>query len=127
MSKLTHQNSTSSRFSLQSIKNLLLRQKKKVEKEIKTVDSEDPVMESGGLAEASESGTESWLADAHSRAVSVKNSLQEILDKTKKALMALSKGKYGKCENCGKVIESERLKAMPAAIFCVDCSKIKSK
>lgn len=126
MLKPTRPNSTS-KFSIESIKNLLLRQKKKVEKDIKSVEEEDPVMESGGLAETGEPGTDSWLADVHSRAVAVKNSLQEILEKTKQALLALKKGKYGKCQNCGKMIEPDRLKAMPAAILCMSCSKKKSR
>jgi len=36
------------------------------------------------------------------------------------ALEKLAKGKYGKCEKCGKEIEKERLEIHPAARFCME-------
>jgi DnaK suppressor protein len=39
------------------------------------------------------------------------------------ALEKIKKGTYGKCENCGKDIDIERLKVYPEAKFCVKCEK----
>lgn len=39
------------------------------------------------------------------------------------ALEKLKKGKYGKCEKCGKKIKEERLKVYPGARFCMECQK----
>lgn len=36
-----------------------------------------------------------------------------------------SSGEYGKCENCGKEIEEERLKAVPEAKLCIKCNNNK--
>jgi len=43
-----------------------------------------------------------------------------------RALSKIKKGKnYGICERCGKKIEEERLKIIPEAKFCSECSKKK--
>lgn len=104
------------------VKDLLLKQQKKVEEEIASLDKDDPV-NSLEIAESSEPGTDSWMADTHGRVVAVKGSLQEMLLKIKRALTNLKLGKYGKCENCGNLIETQRLDAMPTATLCISCSK----
>ena len=39
------------------------------------------------------------------------------------ALEKIKKGTYGKCENCGKNIDEERLKVLPEARDCGKCGK----
>lgn len=109
-------------FSINTIKDTLLRQQKKVEEEIASLDKDDPV-NSLEIAESSEPGTDSWMADTHGRVVAVKGSLQEMLLKIKKALTNLKVGKYGKCEKCGNPIEPERIAAIPTATLCIADSK----
>lgn len=111
---------------MSKIQDLLLKQQKKVEEDIKALEDDDPVMPMG-IAESSEPGTDSWLADTHSRAVALKQSLQDMLDRTRKALANVKSGKYGKCEKCGKPIEPERLEAFPTATLCIADSKKESK
>lgn len=108
------------------IKKILLRQKQDIEKELKSIEADDPVKD-GSLAESSEPGTDSWLADMHGRALAIRQNLVNVLSKTTKALSNLRKGSYGKCERCGKQIEKERLLAMPTATLCLSCSKLVSK
>lgn len=112
---------------LEKIKSLLLRKQKKVEQEIKALEKDDPLLNGETAHETSEPGTDSWLADTHSRIVAVKKSLQEILINIKKSLLSLKSGKYGKCENCGKAIEPQRLEAIPTTTLCISCSRKKSK
>ncbi len=116
------------RSPLEGFRHLLLKRQKEVEKEIKELEKGDPLtLSEGAVAESSEPGTDSWLADTHSRAVAVKQNLERMLVHIKKSLEALRKGRYGSCESCGKQIEEERLKAMPTATLCVACSKKASK
>lgn len=103
------------------IKDALLKQQKKVEEEIELLDADDPV--NSDVAESSEPGTDSWVADTHTRTVAVKQGLKDMLIKIKHTLKSLSSGKYGKCENCGKKIEAARLEAVPTATLCISCSK----
>lgn len=111
--------------SVDKIKEKLLKQQKKVEEEIKEIEADDPVNDTEALAESSEPGTDSWMADVHGRTMAAKEALMDILNRTKKALKNISSGKYGKCEKCSKQIEAERLEAMPTATLCIACSKKK--
>jgi RNA polymerase-binding transcription factor DksA len=108
---------------LVKIKTTLLRQQKEVEEQLKEIENDDPVNLASQMAEASESGTDSWMADVHAKLTTVKNDLTDLSSKIKNSLLRLNKGTYGKCEKCSKPIEPERLEAMPTATVCVSCSK----
>ncbi len=43
------------------------------------------------------------------------------LKKVEYALRKIEEGTYGICENCGKPIGFERLKARPVAVYCIEC------
>lgn len=111
---------------LSKIKRILLRQQRDVTKRIKEIDKENPVLIQT-VAEAPESGTDSWLAEVHGRLTTIKNDLSDLSGKIKQALHRLRRGTYGKCEGCGKQIEAQRLEAMPTATLCIACSKKPSK
>src|SRR3989344_2569079 len=112
---------------IEKIKNSLLNQQKKVEDDLKALEEDDPVLKDNASAESSEPGTDSWLADTHSRVVAMKQNLIDMLYRTKDALVRIKTGNFGKCENCGKQIEPERLEVMPTATLCIACSKLPAK
>lgn len=111
------------RKTIDRIKRLLVKQQKSVEKQLKEIEKDDPITNKDLAPEASESGTDSWMAEVHGRLTMVKNDLTMLLDKIRSSLLKLKKGTYGKCEKCGKEIEPERLKAFPTASLCLSCSK----
>ena len=43
-----------------------------------------------------------------------------------RALEKIDEGTYGLCDDCGQLISSERLEAIPAAAVCVTCSARRS-
>ena len=45
--------------------------------------------------------------------------LQEI----EEALRRIPQGEYGVCEDCGACIPAARLRAIPSALFCVECQE----
>lgn len=47
--------------------------------------------------------------------------MEQRLDEVDSALKAVSEGRYGICQNCGKEIGRERMEANPLAIECIDC------
>ncbi len=60
--------------------------------------------------------------------LSLEGKLELELRKINVALDKINKGqKYGICENCGKEIEKERLKAYPQASKCITCAKKNNK
>lgn len=107
---------------IEAIKNNLLNQQKEVEKSLKEVKQEDPATDNT-LVESSEPGTDSYIADTHTRTVALEEELKKTNTSIKTALAKIGKGTYGKCENCKKSIEIGRLLAMPTAQFCLLCSK----
>lgn len=111
---------------IEALKKYLLRQQKQVEENIESVTKDDPVNENI-LAESSEPGTDSWIAEEHSSSIAIGTSLQSTASSVKKALNKIAHGTYGKCENCAKPIEVGRLLAMPTATLCLSCSKKTSK
>ena len=70
---------------LNTIKRILLRQQKEVQKNIKEVEEDDPASPPA-LAESSEPGTDSYIADTHTKILVVKNSLVQISNSIKKSL-----------------------------------------
>lgn len=106
---------------LKTIKRLLLRQQKEIEKNLKEVEKDDPVKDD--IPESTEPGTASWIAEAHSRTIAIGGELKTVALNVRKALYRIKKGTYGKCEKCGKQIEEGRLKAIPTATLCLACSK----
>lgn len=104
------------------IKNFLLRQQKEVEENIRKVEKDDPAKDKV-LAESSEPGTDSYIADSHNKILVLQNNLRQVSINIKKALTKIKIGTFGKCERCGKPIETSRLMAMPTAQYCLSCSK----
>lgn len=111
---------------INNIKRVLLRQQKEVEKNLKEVEEDDPA-KGDGLVEASEPGTDSFIAESHTRTVVLGSQLKKTNTSIKTALSKIGKGTYGKCEKCGKQIELGRLLAMPTAQYCLSDSKKTSK
>lgn len=115
------------RETIDKISKALLRQQKSVEKQLQEIDKDDPITNKDLAPEASESGTDSWMAEVHGRLTTIKDDLTGLSKKISVSLLKLKKGTYGKCENCGKQIEIARLEALPTATLCLSCSKKKNK
>jgi DnaK suppressor protein len=110
---------------LKFIKDTLHRKEKEIDKNLKDVSEGDPLL-SPSLAESSEPGTDSYIADTHAKTVVLEHQLKKTKTSIKVALLKIKNGAYGKCENCNKQIEIGRMMAMPTAQYCVACSsKIK--
>lgn len=111
---------------LNYIKKYLLREQKEVEKNLQEVTEDDPA-KAPALAESSEPGTDSYIADAHNKILIFQTNLRQISQNIKKALYKMKNGTYGKCEKCDLRIEPGRLLAMPTANYCLSCSKKTTK
>ncbi len=55
--------------------------------------------------------------------LSLEASLEISLGEVKEALKRMEDGAYGICDECGKPIAEERLKALPRATRCLSCEK----
>jgi len=53
--------------------------------------------------------------------------LEKLLSRTVAALLKIEQGTYGRCEDCNKTINPERLKAIPSSILCIECQAKREK
>jgi len=112
------------------LKQKLEEQKASLTKELETFAKKDdspkgdwetkyPNRENGNMEEEADEVQE------YGNLLPVEYSLELKLKDVNSALEKMEKGEYGKCENCGKEIEEERLKAAPEARLCVKCNNNK--
>lgn len=59
--------------------------------------------------------------------VGLSNSESKIMEAINYAIKKIEEGKYGICEECGKPISRERLKAIPYARYCIKCQTEREK
>lgn len=83
----------------------------------KTIQKEDPYFRVNrtGVKDADE-------PFKHDKAIAVKEELEIKIRQTKRALRGIKKGDYGFCENCGELINTDRLAIYPEATLCIKCS-----
>jgi DnaK suppressor protein len=53
--------------------------------------------------------------------LALRESLEDTLKRVEEALKRFQDGTYGKCADCGRVIEWGRLKVLPYTRLCVEC------
>lgn len=109
-----------------TIKKTLMKQQEEVEENLRSVQGEDAATEPA-LAETSEPGMDSWIAESHTRTVALVNQLKKMGSNIKAALYRMKDGSYGKCTKCGNSIETNRLLVVPTATLCLSCSKKQAK
>jgi len=59
----------------------------------------------------------------HFETVVKANFVKKQIVQVRKALTFLKIGKYGTCEKCGKMIDTDRLAVKPDATVCIKCEK----
>ena len=55
--------------------------------------------------------------------LALRQQAQAKVETTRQALQRLEEGCYGICEQCGAVINPERLEALPLATLCINCAR----
>jgi DnaK suppressor protein len=55
------------------------------------------------------------------RNLALRSNAEDLLAQVDAALDRLAEGSYGTCARCGQEIATERLEALPYAIYCISC------
>lgn len=119
-------------------------QQKKLLEDLRKEEAEI-ILELSGFAKKDPNSEDDWLVpfpnegtgvDENAREIEeferlniLKNNLVIRLKDIRKTIKKIEEGTYGQCEKCSVKINPVRLKAMPAARFCIDCAskqKVKS-
>ncbi|SRR5258708_195226 len=110
---------------LAPVGDFLKEQIKKLEKSRKNLLEEDPFSDETRTNSNSALDTEAEEQFGHARTSAIREQIDRRIIQTRKALSRVRIGKYGICENCGKMIDTDRLMVYPEATLCVDCQKKK--
>lgn len=96
---------------------------KSLEKKKKDIDSEDPFKNEERVADNASPDTDAAEQFGHARTSALKDQIDKGIIQTRKALTRLKMGKYGICEDCGQMIDTDRLMIKPEATLCANCQK----
>jgi len=80
--------------------------------------------EPGDVQFDEESGEGDTLAVERERDLALSAQARAAVDEIDSALAKIADGRYGTCEQCGKSIPKERLRAIPYAALCVQCKSM---
>ncbi|MCL4387277.1 TraR/DksA C4-type zinc finger protein [Patescibacteria group bacterium] len=105
------------------VQSFLQDQLKKLEKQKKNLKEEDPFSQGGRTDDNAALDTEAEEQFGHARTSALRSELDKRTIQIRKALTRVRIGKYGICENCGKMIDTDRLMVYPEATRCVSCEK----
>lgn len=100
---------------------------KKLEKRKKEIEKEDPFKDKARVTNNASPDTDAEEQFGHARTSAIREQIDKKIIQTRKALTRIKIGKYGICEDCGKMIDTDRLMIYPEATFCVKCEKEREK
>lgn len=93
----------------------------------KNISSEDPFKNANRITDNAAPDTEADEQFGHARTSAIMTEINRKIIQTRKALTRIKIGKYGICENCGKMIDTDRLIIFPEASLCIECEEKKEK
>ena len=111
---------------LQPLRNFLLKKQTKLEQRKKKLAKEDPFSDTGRLTDNAASDADAAEQSGHDRVAALKHEVDKGLINIRKTLTKIKLGKYGLCESCGNMIDTDRLAIDPTADYCMQCSAKKN-
>ncbi len=89
-----------------------------LEKRKKVFDEEDPFKNTSRVSDNAATDIEADEQFGHARVSALKSEVSRKIIQTRKALTRIKVGKYGICEDCGNMIDTDRLMVYPEATLC---------
>lgn len=110
---------------LKPIGDFLARELKRLEKRKSQLTAQDPFSNLDRVIDNAASDIDATEQVGHAQVSAMKKQTERKLIQIKKALARIKIGKYGICESCGRMIDTDRLMVMPEATICIDCERKK--
>jgi len=126
--KKTKQTGSPVRFPMSLLKpigDFLNREAKRLERRKSRLTAQDPFSDVSRVIDNAASDSDAAEQVGHAQVSAMKSQTDRKLIQIKKALARIKIGKYGICEKCGKMIDTDRLMVMPEATICIDCERKK--
>jgi RNA polymerase-binding transcription factor DksA len=112
---------------LQKLKEVLLKEKEKIENELGEIATKDPDAKDDYDAVFPNLGTS---PDENAQEVtefdkrkSLEHNLEQRLADINRKLEEIENGTHGSCNTCGETINPKRIEAVPTASLCISCAK----
>lgn len=105
------------------LREYLQHQQMKLMKSKSVLKREDPFSDSLRVDDNADIGKEAAEQFGHHRSEALRSEVDKILINIRKTLTKIKIGKYGSCEKCGKLIDTDRLAINPTAELCMDCQR----
>jgi RNA polymerase-binding transcription factor DksA len=109
---------------LEPLRSFLVSEKQRLKKTKKRLEKEDPY---GGAwnREADDAAIDAEVNEQvdHDQVEAEKTEASRALIRVKKTLARIKIGRYGVCEKCKKMIDTDRLAINPTAEYCMDCER----
>lgn len=112
---------------LESIKKHLVQLRSKIKKTLSSLEEQDPFSNPDRLTDNAASDTDAKEESSHDRMEALESELKLHLEEINQTLERIKKGTYGKCQQCKKMIDTDRLAIKPTAFYCVDCKGKREK
>lgn len=105
---------------LSPIGRFLRKQMETLERRRKSIATEDPFVsgQNESLASPDASAAQQF---GHARSEALRHELDRKIIQMRKAMSRIKIGNYGICEECGNMIDTDRLMIYTEATFCVKC------
>lgn len=98
-----------------------------LEKQKKAISKEDPFRDTSRVTDNAAPDIEADEQFGHARTSALNSELSKRIIQIRKALSMIKIGKYGICEECGQMIDTDRLIAYPEATLCAKDAKAREK
>lgn len=109
---------------LDPVANMLKSRLETLEKRKKSISKEDPFKDLERVNDNAAPDIEADEQFGHARTSALKSEMGRAIIQIRKALTRIKVGKYGTCEVCGQMIDTDRLMIYPEATLCKkDASK----
>lgn len=112
---------------LNPVGNFLSVQLHRLQRRKKEIAKDDPFKDNTRLLDNASPDTDAAEQFGHARASALQTEINRRIIQTRKALSRIRIGKYGICEDCGKMIDTDRLMIYPEATLCKDCAAKREK
>jgi RNA polymerase-binding transcription factor DksA len=93
----------------------------------KSIEKGDPFKDTSRVTDNASPDTDAAEQFGHEQTSAIKNQLDRQIVQIRKALTRVKVGKYGICEDCGQMIDTERLVVYPEATLCAQCQAKREK
>ncbi|HUS60301.1 MAG TPA: TraR/DksA C4-type zinc finger protein [Nevskiaceae bacterium] len=110
---------------LKPIGDFLAREVKRLERRKSRLTDQDPFSDVSRVIDNAASDSDAAEQIGHAQVTAMKKQTDRKLIQIKKALARIKIGKYGICESCGQMVDTDRLMVMPEATICINCERKK--